>query len=283
MQQSIFKKMTKQQLIGEIRAKRSFLCIGLDVDLEKIPQHLLAAEDPIFEFNKAIIDATHDLAIAYKPNTAFYEAYGIKGWNSLSKTIAYINKKHPNIFTIADAKRGDIGNTSTRYAKAFFEDMDFDAVTVAPYMGSDSVEPFLAFDNKFTILLALTSNKGGLDFQLLKDDKGTTLYENVLEVSSSWKKSEQLMFVVGATRPEYFKKIREIVPDHFLLVPGVGAQGGDLVAVCNYGLNKEIGLLVNSSRGIIYASNGIDFDLKAREQALVLQADMESILLKKGF
>lgn len=270
--------MTKQELIQQIKAKRSFLCIGLDVDLEKIPPHLLKCDDPIFEFNKAIIDATHDLAVAYKPNTAFYEAYGLKGWESLSKTIAYLNKNHPSIFTIADAKRGDIGNTSTRYAKAFFDDMNFDSVTVAPYMGSDSVEPFLAFKDKFTIMLALTSNKGGLDFQVLEDASGTTLYEKVLKTSLQWQNSEQLMYVVGATRPDYFQKIRKIVPDHFLLVPGVGAQGGDLQGVCQYGLNNDIGLLINSSRGIIYASSKEDFAEKARESAKKLQHEMQTIL-----
>jgi orotidine-5'-phosphate decarboxylase len=257
------------------------LCIGLDVDLEKMPPHLLQTEDPIFEFNKSIIEATHELAVAYKPNTAFYEAYGLKGWKSLKKTIDYLNKNHPEIFTIADAKRGDIGNTSTRYAKAFFEDMDFDAVTVAPYMGSDSIEPFLAFKDKFAILLALTSNSGGLDFQVLQDKNGTTLYEHVLDVSSTWKNSQQLMYVVGATRPEYFKKIRKIVPNHFLLVPGVGAQGGDLKSVCTYGLNSDIGLLVNSSRGIIFASAGEDFEIRAREKALELQKEMEIILQER--
>jgi len=275
--------MTKEQLIHEIKAKRSFLCIGLDVDLEKIPAHLLQTDDPIFEFNKAIIDATHDLTIAYKPNTAFYEAYGLKGWESLSKTIAYLNENYPEIFTIADAKRGDIGNTSTRYAKAFFEDMNFDSVTVAPYMGSDSVEPFLAFKDKFTIMLGLTSNKGGLDFQVLKDQSGTTLYEKVLKTSLTWKNSDQLMYVVGATRPEYFEKIRKIAPDHFLLVPGVGAQGGDLQGVCKYGLNKDIGLLVNSSRGIIYASSDLNFAEKAREKAMTLQTEMFSILEKYDY
>lgn len=270
--------MNKQQLIDQIRNKASFLCIGLDVDLEKIPAHLLKLEDPIFEFNKAIIDATHDLAVAYKPNTAFFEAYGLKGWNSLGKTIDYLNEKHPEIFTIADAKRGDIGNTSTRYAKAFFEDMNFDSVTVAPYMGSDSIEPFLAFKDKFTIMLALTSNKGGLDFQLLKDESGQTLYEKVLKTSLEWKNSEQLMYVVGATRPEFFQKIRNIVPNHFLLVPGVGAQGGSLQAVCQYGLNDDIGLLINSSRQIIYASDSTDFASKAREKALELTTEMASIL-----
>jgi orotidine-5'-phosphate decarboxylase len=270
--------MNKQKLIEQIRIKKSFLCIGLDVDLEKIPAHLLTHEDPLFEFNKAIIDATHDLAVAYKPNTAFYEAYGLSGWKSLTRTINYLNEKHPELLSIADAKRGDIGNTSTRYAKAFFEDMNFDAVTVAPYMGSDSVEPFLAFDNKFTIMLALTSNRGGLDFQVLKDTAGTMLYEKVLQTSLGWQNSDQLMFVVGATRPEYFQKIRNIVPDHFLLVPGIGAQGGDLKGVCRYGLNKDIGLLVNSSRGIIYASAEKDFASKARDKALELQEEMAVIL-----
>ena len=269
--------MTKQQLIEQIRKKKSFLCIGLDVDLEKIPPFLLDSEDPIFEFNKAIIDATHHLAVAYKPNTAFYEAYGIKGWQSLEKTINYLNNNYPEIFTIADAKRGDIGNTSTMYAKAFFDDLQFDSVTVAPYMGSDSVEPFLAFKNKFTILLALTSNKGGLDFQGLKvaDKK---VYEHVLKTAITWKNSDNLMFVVGATKAEYFKSIRNIVPNHFLLVPGIGAQGGNLQDVCKYGLTDDIGLLINSSRGIIYASNKSDFAQKAAESALKLQQEMENPL-----
>lgn len=270
--------MTKQSLIEQIKKKQSFLCIGLDVDLEKIPVHLLDLEDPIFEFNKQIIDATHHLAVAYKPNTAFYEAYGIKGWVSLEKTIKYINTNYPEIFTIADAKRGDIGNTSTRYAKAFFEDLNFDSVTVAPYMGKDSVEPFLAFADKFTILLALTSNIGGLDFQTIADKEGNTLYENVLRKSLTYKNSDQLMFVIGATRPEYFEKIRKIVPNHFLLVPGIGAQGGNLQEVCKYGLSKDIGLLINSSRGIIYASAEKDFAIKAQESALELQKEMHQIL-----
>ena len=269
--------MTTQQLTQQIRLKKSFLCIGLDVDLNIIPQHLLAMEDPIFEFNKAIIDATHDLCVSYKPNTAFYEAYGIKGWLSLQKTINYLNEKHPEIFTIADAKRGDIGNTSSMYAKAFFEDLDFDSVTVAPYMGKDSVEPFLAFENKHTILLALTSNEGAFDFQTQKID-GNEVYKQVLETSKTWINSENLMYVVGATKAEYFTEIRKIVPDSFLLVPSVGAQGGSLSEVCKYGMNANVGLLINSSRGIIYASNGTDFAEKAREEALKLQQEMAEIL-----
>lgn len=277
MPNSLFYDMNKQELIAQIQKKKSFLCIGLDVDLSKIPTHLLAKEDPIFEFNKQIIDATHHLAVAYKPNTAFYEAYGIKGWMALEKTINYININYPEIFTIADAKRGDIGNTSTMYAKAFFEDLNFDSVTVAPYMGSDSVEPFLAFENKTTILLALTSNKGGLDFQGLKTEK-EELYKEVLETALTWKNSENLMFVVGATKAEYFSEIRKIVPNHFLLVPGVGAQGGNLQDVCKYGLNKDCGLLINSSRGIIYAGKDEKFAMVAQEEALKLQQEMAAIL-----
>ena len=273
-------KMTTPQLIEQIRLKKSFLCIGLDVDLTKIPAHLLATEDPIFEFNKAIIDATHDLCVSYKPNTAFYEAYGLKGWKSLEKTINYINEKYPEIFTIADAKRGDIGNTSTMYAKAFLEDLNFDSVTVAPYMGKDSVEPFLAFENKHTIMLALTSNEGAFDFQTLETN-GKELYKTVLETSKNWKNSENLMYVVGATKAEYFTEIRKIVPNSFLLVPGVGAQGGSLAEVCKYGMNENVGLLINSSRGIIYASNEINFAEKAREEALKLQVEMNEILSKK--
>lgn len=272
--------MTKQQLVEQIKKKKSFLCVGLDVDMDKIPQHLVSLDDPIFEFNKQIIDATHHVTVAYKPNVAFYEAYGIKGWQSLQKTIDYLNKNYPEIFTIADAKRGDIGNTSTRYAKAFFEDLNFDSITVAPYMGRDSVEPFLAFENKFTILLALTSNIGGLDFQTLQTEN-QQVYEEVLKKSLTWNNAENLMYVVGATRPDYFKTIREMVPDHFLLVPGVGAQGGSLQDVCQYGLNHEVGLLINSSRGIIYASNGKDFAEKAAKKALELQQEMEKILIEK--
>lgn len=271
--------MTTTQLVQQIRQKKSFLCIGLDVDVNKIPEFLLKEEDPIFSFNKAIIDATHHLCVAYKPNTAFYEAYGLKGWKSLEKTINYLNEKHPEIFTIADAKRGDIGNTSSMYAKAFFEDLAFDSVTVAPYMGKDSVEPFLAFENKHTILLALTSNEGAFDFQTKKVGE-KELYKQVLETSKKWKNSENLMYVVGATKAEYFTEIRKMVPDSFLLVPGVGAQGGSLQEVCKYGLNKNIGLLINSSRGIIYASNGTDFAEKARAEALKLQQEMEQILAK---
>jgi orotidine-5'-phosphate decarboxylase len=271
--------LTTSQLIAQIAAKKSFLCIGLDVDLTKIPLHLMALEDPIFEFNKAIIDATHDLCVSYKPNTAFYEAYGIKGWQSLQKTIAYINEKHPEIFTIADAKRGDIGNTSSMYAKAFFEDMQFDSVTVAPYMGKDSVEPFLAFENKHTIMLALTSNEGAFDFQT-QIVAGKALYKVVLETSKSWKNADNLMYVVGATKAEYFTEIRKIVPDSFLLVPGVGVQGGSLAEVCKFGMNENVGLLINSSRGILYASNGTDFAEKARGEALKLQQEMETLLEK---
>lgn len=269
--------MTTPQLIEQIRIKKSFLCVGLDVDLEKIPAYLLNFEDPIFEFNKAIIDATHDLVVSYKPNTAFYEAYGLKGWQSLKKTIDYINEKYPDIFTIADAKRGDIGNTSTRYAKAFFQDLNFDSVTVAPYMGKDSVEPFLAFENRHTIMLALTSNEGAFDFQTLNVGE-KELYKQVLETSKTWNNAENLMYVVGATKAEFFTAIRKIVPDSFLLVPGVGAQGGSLSEVCKYGMNANIGLLINSSRAIIYASNGTDFAQKAREEALKMQQEMQQIL-----
>ena len=272
--------MTTQQLTEQIIKKKSFLCIGLDVDLNKIPQHLLQTEDPIFEFNKAIIDATHHLCVAYKPNTAFYEAYGLKGWKALEKTINYLNDNHPDIFTIADAKRGDIGNTSTMYAKAFFEDLAFDSVTVAPYMGKDSVEPFLAFKDKHTIMLALTSNKGAFDFQT-KQVEGKELYKQVLETSKNWKNSENLMYVVGATKAEYFAEIRKIVPNSFLLVPGVGAQGGNLQDVCKYGMSKNVGLLINSSRGIIYASSNDDFAQAAAAKAEDLQQQMEVVLNNK--
>lgn len=269
--------MTTQQLIDQIKKKKSFLCVGLDVDLNKIPQHLLQTEDPIFEFNKAIIDATHHLCVAYKPNIAFFEAYGLKGWQALEKTINYINKYHPEIFTIADAKRGDIGNTSTMYAKAFFEDLAFDSVTIAPYMGKDSVEPFLAFKDKHTILLALTSNQGAFDFQTKLVD-GKELYKQVLETSKTYANSENLMYVVGATKAEYLSEIRQIIPNSFLLVPGVGAQGGNLQDVCKYGMTKDVGLLINSSRGIIYASNQEDFAQASAQKAEVLQKEMQDIL-----
>ena len=269
--------MTQEQLIEQIKKKQSFLCIGLDVDLNKIPQYLLKEEDPIFAFNKAIIDATHHLCVAYKPNTAFYEAYGLKGWKSLEKTIGYLNEKYPEIFTIADAKRGDIGNTSTMYAKAFFEDLAFDSVTVAPYMGKDSVEPFLAFEGKHTILLALTSNPGAFDFQT-KNIENKELYKHVLETSKTWKNASNLMYVVGATKAEYLADIRNIIPNSFLLVPGVGAQGGDLKEVCKYGMSDNVGLLINSSRGIIYASNKEGFAKAAQLKAEALQKEMALIL-----
>ncbi|WP_298426179.1 orotidine-5'-phosphate decarboxylase [uncultured Kordia sp.] len=271
--------MTTTQLIAQIHKKKSFLCIGLDVDLQKIPTHLLEMEDPIFEFNKAIIDATHHLAVAYKPNTAFYEAYGIKGWQALEKTIQYLNTNHPEIFTIADAKRGDIGNTSTMYAKAFFDDLAFDSVTVAPYMGKDSVEPFLAFEGKHTILLALTSNQGAFDFQTKTIDN-KEVYKHVLETSKNWQNSQNLMYVVGATKASFLGEIREIIPESFLLVPGVGAQGGNLQDVCKYGMTKDVGLLINSSRGIIYASNQEDFASAAAKNAKDLQTQMAEILTK---
>jgi len=271
--------MTTLQLTSQIKKKKSFLCIGLDVDLNKIPKHLLNEEDPIFAFNKAIIDATHHLCVAYKPNTAFYEAYGLKGWKALEKTIKYLNDNYPDIFTIADAKRGDIGNTSTMYAKAFFEDLAFDSVTVAPYMGKDSVEPFLAFDNKHTIMLALTSNQGAFDFQT-KTVEGKELYKQVIETSKSWENSQNLMYVVGATKAEYLADIRQIIPDSFLLVPGVGAQGGNLQDVCKYGMNDTVGLLINSSRGIIYASQNEDFAEAAADKAKVLQKQMQAVLSK---
>jgi len=271
--------MQTKDLIDQIHKKKSFLCIGLDTDLEKIPQHLLNEEDPIFSFNKAIIDATHHLCVAYKPNIAFYEAYGIKGWVSLEKTINYLNSKYPEIFTIADAKRGDIGNTSTRYAKAFFEDLNFDSVTIAPYMGKDSVEPFLAFENKHTILLALTSNVGAYDYQTKKIN-GVELYKEVLSTSKKYKGSENLMYVVGATKAEYLSEIRKIIPESFLLVPGVGAQGGSLQEVCKYGMTSNIGLLVNSSRGIIYALNSKDFAMEAQKKAQELQTQMSEELMK---
>ncbi|WP_115462553.1 orotidine-5'-phosphate decarboxylase [Winogradskyella aurantiaca] len=269
--------MTTTNLISEIKRKQSFLCIGLDVDLEKIPHHLLKEDDPIFAFNKAVIDATHHLCVAYKPNTAFYEAYGLKGWQSLEKTISYLNSNYPEIYTIADAKRGDIGNTSRMYAKAFFNDLGFDSVTVAPYMGKDSVEPFLEFEDKHTILLALTSNQGAFDFQT-KTLEGQELYKSVLETSKQWQNAHKLMYVVGATKAEFLGDIRKIIPENFLLVPGVGAQGGSLEEVCKYGMTEDIGLLINSSRGIIYASNKHDFAEAAANKARELQLQMSKLL-----
>ena len=269
--------MTTQQLVQQIRDKKSFLCVGLDVDLDKIPKHLLKEEDPIFAFNKAIIDATHYLTVAYKPNIAFYEAQGVEGWKALEKTIVYLNEKYPEIFTIADAKRGDIGNTSGMYAKAFLEDLNFNSVTVAPYMGKDSVEPFLAYEDKHTILLALTSNEGAFDFQTQKIGE-EELYKKVLKVSKSWKNGQNLMYVIGATKTEFLGEIRRIVPESFLLVPGVGAQGGSLEEVCRYGMNRNVGLLINSSRGIIYASEGKDFAEAAAHKAEEMQRKMAALL-----
>lgn len=267
--------MTREELIAQINTKQSFLCIGLDTDITRIPSHLHSAEDPIFEFNKQIIDATHDLCVAYKPNIAFYESLGAKGWESLAKTMDYIPD---HIFTIADAKRGDIGNTSKMYAKTFFETLNFDAVTVAPYMGVDSVLPFLEFPGKWVILLALTSNKGSQDFQFAKQDGGEPLYEKVMKTAQKWGTAGNLMYVIGATHPEKMEEIRRIAPEHFLLVPGVGAQGGDLAAVARYGRNSDVGLLVNSSRGIIYAGNDSDFAGAARKAAQALQEQMAALL-----
>ncbi|MEO9532269.1 MAG: orotidine-5'-phosphate decarboxylase [Crocinitomicaceae bacterium] len=272
--------MTKLELIQQIKKKQSFLCVGLDTDLNKIPKHLLDAEDPIFEFNKAIIDATKDYCVAYKPNIAFYECHGSKGWDSLKKTIDYIPKE---IFTIADAKRGDIGNTSTYYAKTFFEYMDFDSVTVAPYMGEDSVTPFLEFENKWVILLALTSNKGALDFQMTEDKNGERLFEKVIKKSAEWGDASKLMYVVGATRSEGIGEVRSIAPNHFFLVPGVGAQGGSLSDVAHYGWNDDCGLLVNSSRGIIYAGNDENFGEAAAKASKNLQSQMAEVLKDKAF
>ena len=269
--------MTRNELIQLIRNKKSFLCVGLDSEYKKLPPHLLDAEDPVFEFNKTIIDATIDVAVAYKPNLAFYESEGLKGWISLEKTISYLNRFKDKVFVIADAKRGDIGNTSAQYAKAFFEIFDVDAITVAPYMGSDSVQPFLTYPGKWVILLALTSNKGAADFQYLKTDE-RNLFEHVLMQSSQWGTPDNMMYVVGATQASQLAAIRSIIPDHFLLVPGVGAQGGSLQDVAHYGMTNDIGLLVNASRSIIFASNGKDFAEKAREEAVKLQFEMKTLL-----
>ena len=271
--------MTKKELVDQIKRKQSYLCIGLDTDLSKIPSHLRSGQDPVFEFNKQIIDATHDHCVAYKPNLAFYEALGPKGWESLQKTVEYIPK---DIFTIADAKRGDIGNTSSMYAKAFFEQLKFDSITVAPYMGADSVKPFLEFKGKWVILLAHTSNTGSADFQLTESKSGKKLYEEVILTSQQWGTPDNLMYVVGATRADKIGEIRKLAPDHFFLVPGVGAQGGDLKEVSKAGMNRECGLLVNSSRGIIYASAGKDFATAAKAEAKNLQAEMSLYLSEAG-
>ena len=266
--------MNRQQLIEQIRTKKSFLCVGLDTDIKKMPPHLLSDKDPIFTFNKNIIDATAPYCVAYKPNLAFYEAFGLKGIDAFERTIDYLKKNYPNHFIIADAKRGDLGNTSAMYAKTFFEEYDVDALTIAPYMGEDSVKPFLGYDGKWVVLLALTSNKGSHDFQLTEDSNGERLFEKVLRKSQVWGNADNMMYVVGATQGEMFKDVRKHVPNHFLLVPGVGAQGGSLQEVCKYGMTKDCGLLVNSSRGIIYASNGEDYAEVAASKAKELQAEM---------
>ena len=276
--------MKTTDLIAQIKKKQSFLCIGLDTDLQKIPKHLLEEDDPIFAFNKAIIDATHEYSVAYKPNIAFYEAYGLDGWKSLERTIDYLNRHYPELFTIADAKRGDIGNTSSRYARAFFETLNFDSITIAPYMGRDSVEPFLSFKDKHTILLALTSNEGAFDFQT-KNVEGLSLYKTVIKTATTYKGAENLMYVVGATKASFLSEIRQLVPESFLLVPGVGAQGGSLEDVCRYGMTKNIGLLINSSRGIIYASSADDFAIAAQAKAVALRDQMKEQMkrLDQGF
>ncbi|WP_455127956.1 orotidine-5'-phosphate decarboxylase [Prevotella veroralis] len=266
--------MNRQQLINEIFSKKTFLCVGLDTDINKIPEHLKKEEDPIFAFNKAIIDATAPYCVAYKPNLAFYECYGLKGMVAFEKTIKYLKENHPNHFIIADAKRGDIGNTSKMYAQTFFEEYNLDSVTVAPYMGEDSVKPFLEYDGKWVILLALTSNKGSHDFQLTEDQQGERLFEKVLKKSQEWGTTGNLMYVVGATQGKMFEDIRRIAPNHFLLVPGIGAQGGSLQEVCKYGMTKDCGLLVNSSRGIIYAGKDKDFAEMAAQKAKELQQEM---------
>jgi len=273
--------MNRIQLFNNIIQKRSFLCIGLDTEIEKIPSFLKKEKDPVFEFNKRIINATHQFAVAYKPNIAFYESMGSDGWMTLELTVRYIKKRHPDIFVIADAKRGDIGNSSKMYAQAFLKNMPFDAVTVAPYMGEDSVAPFLSFDDKWAVLLALTSNKGADDFQYHNED-GIKLFERVISVSKKWGTTDNMMYVVGATRAEMIREIRKIVPDHFLLIPGVGAQGGSLAGVAKYGLNSKCGLLVNSSRGIIFADNSEKFDKAAEEKAREIQLEMEGYLRERN-
>ena len=274
--------MNRSELVNQIKTKRSFLCVGLDTDLKKMPEHLLKEADPIFAFNKAIIDATADYCVSYKPNLAFYEAFGVKGLISFEKTIKYLKDNYPNHFIVADAKRGDIGNTSAMYARTFFDEYDVDSLTVAPYMGEDSVTPFLGYEGKWVILLALTSNKGSHDFQLTEDNNGERLFEKVLRTSQNWGNADNMMYVVGATQGRMFEDIRKIVPNHFLLVPGVGAQGGSLEEVCKYGMNKDCGLLVNSSRGIIYASKGEDFAEQAAKNAKELQQQMDKELEKFG-
>ena len=274
--------MNKRQLFENIIRKKSFLCVGLDTDIKKIPEHLKSADDPIFAFNQAIIDATADLCVAYKPNLAFYESLGVMGWTAFEKTVSYLRENYPDQFIIADAKRGDIGNTSELYARSFFCHLDLDAVTVAPYMGEDSVKPFLGYPDKWVILLGLTSNKGSHDFQLTTDANGERLFEKVMRVAQTWATDEQLMFVVGATQGKLFEDVRRIAPNNFLLVPGVGAQGGSLEEVATYGMNSECGLLVNSSRKIIYAAADETFAQAAREEALKVQYEMEHLLHKKG-
>lgn len=274
--------MNRQQLIEQIKTKKSFLCVGLDTDLKKVPQHILNEEDPIFSFNKAIIDATAPYCVSYKPNLAFYEAFGVKGLISFEKTVKYLKENYPHHFIIADAKRGDIGNTSAMYARTFFEEYDIDSLTVAPYMGEDSVTPFLGYEGHWVILLALTSNKGSLDFQMTTDEKGERLFEKVLKKSQQWGTKDNMMYVVGATQGRMFEDIRKLAPEHFLLVPGVGAQGGSLEEVCRYGMTSDCGLLVNSSRGIIYASTGSDFAEVAGQKAKELQKQMAVQLQSAG-
>lgn len=274
--------MTRKELIASIQRKRSFLCVGLDTDLKKVPAHLLQEEDPVFAFNKAIIDATAPYCVAYKPNLAFYESMGVKGWIAFEKTVAYLRENYPDQFIIADAKRGDIGNTSAMYARTFFEEMDLDAVTVAPYMGEDSVTPFLGYEGKWVILLALTSNKGSHDFQLTEDAQGEKLFEKVLRKSQEWAGNDQMMYVVGATQGKAFEDIRRIAPNHFLLVPGIGAQGGSLEEVCKYGMTSECGLIVNSSRAIIYADATERFAQVAGEKAREVQIQMAQELDRYG-
>lgn len=274
--------MTRKELFENIKRKRSFLCVGLDTDIKKIPQHLLSEEEPIFAFNKAIIDATAQYCVAYKPNLAFYESLGVEGWIAFEKTVKYIQTNYPDMFIIADAKRGDIGNTSEMYARSFFEHLNIDSVTVAPYMGEDSVKPFLGYDGKWVILLALTSNKGSHDFQLTTDTEGEQLFEKVMRTAQTWATPDEMMFVVGATQGERFTDVRKVAPKSFLLVPGVGAQGGSLQDVCKYGMIEDCGLLVNSSRGVIYVSKGEDFAEAAAQAAESVQKEMEAILKERG-